>query len=98
MSVGAIGAMGALDTRSVMGMEFFGQTGPFMPRNTLMPFGTADVGSPNAVQAPSMVPSTKVDISDAARSAFAGGGPGTNMGDLAQALIIALMLQLLQPN
>ena len=88
MSLGAIGAMGSLGAGSTMGMGF---------SSRLM---NADFGSAILVEAPAMMPSTSVDISDAARLALANDGQqsGSSMAELAQALIIALMLQMLQGN
>jgi hypothetical protein len=102
MSIGAIGAMGSLGAGTLMGTGFSGQAGSLTPGHMVTPFGTANAEprSANAVPAAGQVPSAKVDISDAARSALSSDGlqSGAGMADLAQALILALLLQLLQGN
>ncbi|MFZ4479997.1 MAG: hypothetical protein ACOYNZ_08925 [Rhodoferax sp.] len=55
---------------------------------------------PSPVQTASSAPSTMVELSDAAKSSGSSEGlhAGASMSELAQALIVALMLQLLQGN
>jgi len=102
MSIGAIGATGSLGAGTWMGIGFAGQAGSLAAGDMMTPFGTAraEPRSSDAVPEAGAVPSAKVAISDAARSALSSDGlqSGGGMADLAQVLILALLLQLLQGN
>ena len=88
MSTAAIGTIGTLGAGSMGGMGGMAKVLPF-------PGAVANVGSAVEVGAPPS--STKVDISAAAKKAAADGVPAVqSMGELAQALIVALLLQMLE--
>jgi hypothetical protein len=88
MSTAAIGTIGTL------GAGFMGAMGD-MAKILPFPGAVANVGSAVEVGAPP--PSTRVDISAAAKTAAADGVPVVQgMGELAQALIVALLLQMLE--
>ena len=91
MSTAAIGTIGTLGAGSMGGMGALGGMAKILP----FPGAVANVGSAVEVGAPPS--STKVDISDAAKKAAADGVPAVqSMGELAQALIVALLLQMLE--
>ncbi len=100
MSVGAIGAIGAVGIGSMGAMGFVGQAGALDQGAAVAVLGAANAltKSAAAAQASGLSPSTSVDISAAALSCLAADGQvaGVGASDLAQALILALMLQLLQ--
>lgn len=100
MSIGAIGAIGAIGIGSLGGLGAAAGANALMPGNMSTVLGAADGASKSAatVQMASPAPSTRVDISASARSSLSGDGvqTDTTMGELAQALIVALMLELLQ--
>jgi hypothetical protein len=88
MSTAAIGTIGTL------GAGFMGAMGD-MAKILPFPGAVANVGSAVEVGAPAS--STRVDISAAAKTAAADGVPVVQgMGELAQALIVALLLQMLE--
>ena len=89
MSTAAIGTIGTLGAGFVGGMGGMAKVLPFAS-------GVTTAGSP--VEVASSPASTKVDISTAARKAAAADGvPAVqSMGELAQALIVALLLQMLE--
>jgi hypothetical protein len=88
MSTAAIGTIGTL------GAGFIGAMGD-MAKILPFPGAVANVGSAVEVGAPAS--STRVDISAAAKTAAADGVPVVQgMGELAQALIVALLLQMLE--
>ena len=89
MSTAAIGTIGTLGAGFVGGMGGTAKVLPFAS-------GVTTAGSP--VEVASSPASTKVDISTAARKAAAADGvPAVqSMGELAQALIVALLLQMLE--
>lgn len=103
MSIGAVGAIGAVGVGSLGGLGGLGGAAganALMPGSMSMVQGSADGVAKSAatVQMASPAPSTRVDISASARSSLSGDGgqADTTMGELAQALIVALMLELLQ--
>ena len=89
MSIGVVGSIGGFGAGSLGGMDGMLSVLP-------LPGAVANVGSAVEVGAPPS--STKVDISAAAKKAAAADGvPATqSMGELAQALIVALLLQMLE--
>ena len=88
MSTAAIGTIGTLGAGFMGGMGDMAKILPF-------PGAVANVGS--AVEVAGSPSSTKVDISVAAKTAAADGVPVVQgMGELAQALIVALLLQMLE--
>ena len=89
MSTAAIGTIGTVGAGFVGGMGGMAKVLPFAS-------GVTTAGSP--VEVASSPASTKVDISTAARKAAAADGvPAVqSMGELAQALIVALLLQMLE--
>ncbi len=100
MSVGAIGAIGALGIGSMGGLGAAAGANALTPGSMSAALGSTNgvAKSAAAVQMGSPAPSAKVDISFAAQSVQSGDSAqaGTSMGELAQALIVALMLELLQ--
>jgi hypothetical protein len=91
MSTAAIGTIGTLGAGFMGGMGALGDMAKILP----FPGAVANVGSAVEVGAPP--PSTRVDISAAAKTAAADGVPVVQgMGELAQALIVALLLQMLE--
>jgi hypothetical protein len=100
MSIGAVGAIGAIGVGSLGGLGGAAGANALMPGSMSMVQGSADgvAKSSATVQMASPAPSTRVDISSSARSSLSGDGgqADTTMGELAQALIVALMLELLQ--
>ena len=91
MSAAAIGTIGTLGAGFTGGMGALGGMAKILP----LPGAVANVGSTVEVGAPP--PSTKVDISAAAKTAAADGVPVVQgMGELAQALIVAMLLQMLE--
>ena len=102
MSVGAIGAIGALGIGAMGDMGAAANANALTPGSMLMVLGSANGVAKSAatVQMASPAPSTKVDISGAAQSSLSNDGvqAGTSMGELAQALILALLLEMLQKS
>ena len=100
MSVGAIGALGAVGIGAMSGMGAAGVANALASGGAVASVGSADgvVKSTAAARTAGPTPSTRVDISGAARSTLAGDGirAQASMSELAQALILALLLQLLQ--
>jgi len=92
MSTAAIGTIGTLGAGFAGGMGALGGMAKVLPFAT----GVTTAGSP--VEVARSPASTKVDISTAARKAAAADGvpAAQSMGELAQALIVALLLQLLE--
>jgi len=92
MSAAAIGTIGTLGAGFTGGMGALGDMTKILP----LPGAVANVGSTVEVGAPPS--STKVDISAAAKKAAAADGvPAVqSMGELAQALMVALLLQMLE--
>jgi len=92
MSTAAIGTIGTLGTGFIGGMGALGAMAKVLP----LASGVTATGLPAEVT--STPSSTKVDISGAAKKAAAADGvPATqSMGELAQALIVALLLQMLE--
>lgn len=92
MSTAAIGTIGTLGAGSMGSMGGLGGTAK------ILPFAGAATTTGSAVEVASTPSSTKVDLSAAARKAAAADGvqTGQTMGELAQALIVALMLQMLE--
>lgn len=102
MSIGAIGAIGAVGVGSLGGMGAAAGANALMPGSMSTVQGAADgaAKSAAAVQMAGPAPSSKVDISETARSSLSGEGAWSDasMDELAQALIVALMLELLQSS
>lgn len=100
MSIGAVGALGATGFRSMNVMSAGGRAGAHTPVGLTMRSGSANLRARQAGAQQSLpkASSTSVNISSAARTSLASDGLQTksSMGELAQALIIALMLQMLQ--
>jgi hypothetical protein len=92
MSTTAIGAIGTFGAGSLGGMGTLGGMAKILP----FPGAVANIGS--AVELASPPSSTRVDISAAAKTAAAADGEpaGQSMSELAQALIVALLLQMLE--
>jgi len=97
VTIGAIGAVGGIGIGSTIGMATAAQA--------LVQLASANVAAPSAVadSASALKPSTVVTLSQAAQDQIARGllsgestQLGASFGELAQALILALMLQLLE--
>lgn len=100
MSVAAIGSIGAVGVGSLGGMDFAAHAGALaqgrMP--SMLDPANAMTNSVAMGQTPGITASASVEISSGARSSLASDGlqSGPGMSDLAQALIAAMLLQLLQ--
>lgn len=99
MSAGAIGGVGAIGVGAMGGMGAGAQAGALTPGGMLMILESANgvAKSVATQQMASLAPSAVVDISGAAQTSLASDGlqVDASMGELAQTLIVALLLQLL---
>jgi len=100
MSGGAIGAVGGIGVGSMGGMGASGQMAMVAQSGMTGRTSAAESVAKPAATAKTAVlePSAKVVISDAAQALRAGDGvqSGVSIGELAEALIVALLLQLLE--
>ena len=102
MSAGAIGGVGAVGLGAMGAMGAGAQAGALTPGGMLMILESANGVAKSAatLEMARLAPSAVVDISGAGQSSLATDGlqGSASMGELAQALILALLLQLLQGN
>jgi len=102
MVLGSIGAIQGISYGSLARLGAASQVGTTAPDGLASLLGSSDSMGQliDAVNASNLPAGTKVAISDAAQALLSGDNGQTqpSFGELAQALIIALMLQMLAPG
>ncbi len=102
MALGSIGAIQGINYGSLAGLGAASQAGAAAPGGlaSLLGSSTSTGQLIDAVNTSNLPAGTKVAISDAAQALLSGDNSQTqsSFGELAQALIIALMLQMLAPG
>lgn len=98
MTVSTIGPIATGGFGSLAGLGGTSRIGGASASDIAGSLGTTDVLTQllDLINSASLSPSSKVAISDAAKGILEGDSGSASMGELSQALIVALMLQLLK--